>query len=308
MSKGERKDMCGLGVVIEELPHAAGYDLHIDNEFGDEEVNVDFDFSQSDNLALVCSEEKGISVHGHIASVSIPAGRTDLKVSLRQVDVKKNIELRLQTTPAEQCVPIVLECKACMKAKSLSGLRGYDILFDNPTEEDLTLEFDFSKSENLSVKAQGTTVVDGFTASVNVPAGAVDCPFVLLETKDPTQQIALEYSLVSFPTKDANPPATRDMLKCGAYLTLQPLPKAAGYEFFIDNPTKKTHKLTFDFTNSSNLSLCHPGTFVTIDGSIASVTLPADAEKVEALFALHSIDKTKGVAMSYVLHSEAVDA
>eukprot|EP01084_Bolivina_argentea_P154754 269747_1 len=89
----------------------------------------------------------------------------------------------------------------------------------------------------------------------SVPAGGLDVDFVLLETIDLTKPIAMEYNLASYPSKDANPEKKRDSLKCGAGLSLQPLPKAGGYEFSFDNTTAKKHTLKFDFAKSDNLRL-----------------------------------------------------
>lgn len=303
----EKQEMCGLGVVIEELAHTLGYDLHIDNEVDGDETKVDFDFGGSENLALVDNGDSGITIHGPLTSTVIaPPGATAMKLSLRQVDKRKNIELKLQTTPAEETMAITLECHVVLVVRSLAGLRGYDLRFTNPTDEAITLEFDFTKSENLSVTAQGITEVDRNLAKMSVDAGEQEAPFVLLETVDPTQQIAMEYSLASYPTKDADPMPTRDPLKCGAYLTLQPLPKAAGYEFSIDNPNPSSHKLCFDFSQSTNLRLENAGTDTEFDGLLATVVVRPNLDKTFA-FALHSVDKTKGVAMSYVLHSESLD-
>lgn len=303
----EKQDMCGLGVVIEELANTLGYDLHIDNDVDGEETRVDFDFGGSENLALVDNGDGGITINSSLsATVVAPPSATAMKLSLRQVDKRKNIELKLQTTPAEETMGITLECQVVLVVRSLSGLKGYDLRFTNPTDEAITLEFNFSKSENLAVTAQGATEVSGFLAKVSVDAGEQEVPFVLLETVDPTQQIAMEYSLASYPTKDADPTPTRDPLKCGAYLTLQPLPKAAGYEFSIDNPNSSSHKLCFDFSQSTNLRLENAGPDTTFDGLMATVVVKPNIDKTFA-FALHSVDKTKGVAMSYVLHSESLD-
>lgn len=303
----EKQEMCGLGVVIEELAHTIGYDLHIDNDVEGEETKVDFDFTGSENLALVDNGDAGITVHGPFqATVIAPIGATAMKLSLRQVDKRKNIELKLQTTPAEETMAITLECQVVLVVRSLAGLRGYDLRFNNPADEAITLEFNFSKSENLSVTACGSTEVDGFLAKMSVEAGEQEAPFVLLETVDPTLQIAMEYSLASYPTKDADPLPTREPLKCGAYLTLQPLPKAAGYEFSIDNPNATSHKLCFDFSNSTNLRLEDAGADTEFDGLNANVVIRPSIDKT-FMFALHSVDKTKGVAMSYVLHSESLD-
>merc|ERR1711991_302843 len=130
-------------------------------------------------------------------------------------------------------------------------------------------------------------------------------PFVILQTIDPSKQIAMEYALTSYPTKDANPVATRDCLKCGAVLTLQPLAKAGGYEFKLENPMDSRHVLKFDFANSTNLELA-PATFpgVTIEGTTVTVELAAHQE-LRDMFALQSVDRTKGIQVNYNLSSES---
>eukprot|EP01013_Petalomonas_cantuscygni_P009898 TRINITY_DN22821_c0_g1_i1.p1 TRINITY_DN22821_c0_g1~~TRINITY_DN22821_c0_g1_i1.p1 ORF type:complete len:313 (-),score=86.50 TRINITY_DN22821_c0_g1_i1:482-1420(-) len=305
--KMDRQIMCGLGVVIEELEQARGYLIHLDNESSDA-LKVDFDFGGSDNLKLKDEQASNVQIMADLsAQVNVPPNTTPgtMRLALAQVDQKKNIELRLQATPAEEEVPIELECKVILTATSLAGVQGYDLKFTNPTSEDITLDFNFSKSENLRVVAQGETQVDGFMASVSVAAGTQRQPFVILQTVDPSKQIAMEYSLTSYPTKDANPVATRDPLKCGAFLTLLPLPKAGGYEFKLENPVDAKHVLKFDFSNSANLELATCGAVgVTLEGTTATVEL-APHEELRDVFTLQSVDRTKGIQVNYTLSSES---
>jgi len=301
-----KQPICGLGVTTEQLANCKGYILHLDNET-DQELSVEFDFTGSENLELQDKYVDGIKHDGLKTIVKVPAKTVDnstYAIHLGQIDPKKGVALSFGAAPPAEEVVTPLECGVIMKTNLLAGCQGYKLLFDNPTSEDMTLEFDFAKSDNLSVVPQGSTTASGMTATVSVASKAVDSPFVVLQTVDPSKPIAMEYNLASYPTKEVNPERKEDPLKCGVDLILQPLPKAGGYEFSFKNPTSKRHTLRFDFAKSDNLKLeGFSAEGVEIVGTTAKVVLEPNAE-TRKCFHLVSVDKAKGVQMNYALQSQ----
>jgi hypothetical protein len=141
---------------------------------------VDVDFSASNNLALRRSQARGVAVGDMaqvigaaqsgpknpemVANVTIEP-RAVIEVVLDAVDAAQRVHLAYKVSEAARTVQRKLESGIVLWICAFPQSGGYGIALENPTEQDVTLTFDFGKAANLFVK---TPVPDGSTLEAGV--------------------------------------------------------------------------------------------------------------------------------------------